>query len=67
MNVPLVIAVSAFPLFLTSVSQVLRPWCWYCEREFEDEKGGTIVYHLWCRGLTEIMISVDATSEGKAL
>ncbi|KAH7335635.1 hypothetical protein B0J17DRAFT_49888, partial [Rhizoctonia solani] len=17
---------------------VLRPWCWYCEREFEDEK-----------------------------
>ncbi|GAB1528235.1 hypothetical protein RhiTH_011427 [Rhizoctonia solani] len=18
---------------------VLRPWCWYCEREFEDEKG----------------------------
>ena len=19
--------------------QVIRPWCWYCEREFEDEKG----------------------------
>ena len=19
--------------------KVLRPWCWYCEREFEDEKG----------------------------
>lgn len=19
---------------------VLKPWCWYCEREFEDEKGG---------------------------
>jgi hypothetical protein len=18
---------------------VLKPWCWYCEREFEDEKG----------------------------
>ncbi|KAI6139543.1 hypothetical protein BKA82DRAFT_4223050 [Pisolithus tinctorius] len=22
--------------------QVLRPWCWYCEREFEDEKGETL-------------------------
>lgn len=19
--------------------QVLKPWCWYCEREFEDDKG----------------------------
>jgi hypothetical protein len=24
------------PLFFL---KVLRPWCWYCEREFEDEKG----------------------------
>lgn len=23
------------------VQQILRPWCWYCEREFEDEKGAS--------------------------
>ena len=22
--------------------QVLKPWCWYCEREFEDEKGESV-------------------------
>jgi len=22
---------------------VLKPWCWYCEREFEDEKGKPFV------------------------
>ncbi len=25
--------------------QVLRPWCWYCEREFEDEKG--LLTHIY--------------------
>jgi hypothetical protein len=25
--------------FSAHILQVLRPWCWYCEREFEDEKG----------------------------
>ena len=24
--------------------QVIRPWCWYCEREFEDEKGAPTYY-----------------------
>ncbi|KAJ7762022.1 hypothetical protein DFH07DRAFT_739738 [Mycena maculata] len=37
-NVWIIIAaftiVSLTPLFF----QVIRPWCWYCEREFEDEK-----------------------------
>lgn len=23
--------------------QTLKPWCWYCEREFEDEKGQLLV------------------------
>jgi hypothetical protein len=23
--------------------QVLRPWCWYCERDFEDEKGTVVL------------------------
>ncbi|KAH8117091.1 hypothetical protein DFH11DRAFT_1151716 [Phellopilus nigrolimitatus] len=25
-------------IFLTVRLQIIRPWCWYCEREFEDEK-----------------------------
>jgi hypothetical protein len=24
---------------LSCFNQIIRPWCWYCEREFEDEKG----------------------------
>lgn len=24
---------------------VLKPWCWYCEREFEDEKGEASDWH----------------------
>ncbi|KAF8889928.1 hypothetical protein BD779DRAFT_1469643 [Infundibulicybe gibba] len=26
--------------------QIIRPWCWYCEREFEDEKGTNFVQVL---------------------
>ncbi|KAI5996618.1 putative zinc finger protein [Pisolithus orientalis] len=26
------------PMAKKKSKQVLRPWCWYCEREFEDEK-----------------------------
>jgi hypothetical protein len=28
---------------LNYFSQLIRPWCWYCEREFEDEKGSCSV------------------------
>jgi hypothetical protein len=31
-------------LLLQLSFQVIRPWCWYCEREFEDEKGELTVY-----------------------
>lgn len=24
--------------------KAIRPWCWYCEREFEDEKGAPCSY-----------------------
>jgi hypothetical protein len=26
-------------LVISLFLQIIRPWCWYCEREFEDEKG----------------------------
>jgi hypothetical protein len=26
---------------------VLKPWCWYCEREFEDEKGKSVEGDFW--------------------
>lgn len=38
------------------VAQIIRPWCWYCEREFEDEKGES---HALSRyGVTEAIRSV---------
>ena len=35
-----------------TLSQVLRPWCWYCEREFEDEKGYSLYLSVYCLPLT---------------
>ena len=31
-------------LFELTSAQIIRPWCWYCEREFEDEKGKPTTY-----------------------
>ena len=32
--------------------QIIRPWCWYCEREFEDEKGEIEISRTSAEGLT---------------
>jgi hypothetical protein len=48
--------------------QAVRPWCWYCEREFEDEKGTPYSYSSgpFC-GRTDRFpgfFSVDAAPKG---
>lgn len=33
-------------------SKVMRPWCWYCEKDFEDDK--VLVTHQRVRNNTKI-------------
>jgi hypothetical protein len=66
-RITLTIVLATTLLFLMVIFQVLRPWCWYCEREFEDEKGDPRLPPTFRRGLIDIMISVDAASKGKTL
>jgi hypothetical protein len=42
---------------------VLKPWCWYCEREFEDEKGKPAQCNLLDKELTD---STATTSKVEA-
>jgi hypothetical protein len=48
-----------------SCSKVLRPWCWYCEREFEDEKG--LLTRVFVLRIQTLCFSFDAASEGQTL
>jgi hypothetical protein len=48
-------------------AQVIRPWCWYCEREFEDEKGGCAPCARGAQRLTRRTHSADAAPKGEAL
>ena len=44
--------------------QLIRPWCWYCEREFEDEKGAGDVPCAHA-DYTDRFASVNAAPKGK--
>ena len=46
--------------------KVLRPWCWYCEREFEDEKGlSGSLYRCHRRTNPCLDFSLDAAPKGQ--
>lgn len=54
------------PAFSKCLLQVILPWCWYCEREFEDEKGTTLQRSDDAAVLT-VLCSPYAAPEGQAL
>jgi hypothetical protein len=45
---------------------MLKPWCWYCEREFEDEKGG-YPRHVYMDVADQSPVSSLTTSEVETL
>lgn len=46
--------------------QIMRPWCWYCEREFEDEKGVLSASDSSEAGVTHVHRSPNAAPESQA-